>query len=252
MRPDYRENEDLRGIELITNYTENPDGSVLIAMGRTKVICTAMIEDKVPIWLRNQGQGWLTAEYSMLPGSTNTRKQRDSTRPKADGRSIEIQRLIGRSLRTCIDLELIGERTIWIDVDVLQADGGTRCAAINGAFVALYLAVKKLYDQGLIEKFPIKNFLGAVSVGKVHGDILLDLNYQEDSQAQVDMNVVMNDQGKYCEVQSSGENGTFDKDEFKAMLDLATDGINDIFVDQKLALENYLEDYGNEKNPTSN
>ncbi|MDO5027791.1 MAG: ribonuclease PH [Bacillota bacterium] len=252
MRADGRENDELRGIDLKLNYTDNPDGSVLIEMGKTKVICTAMVEDKVPIWMRNSNSGWLTAEYSMLPGSTSTRKQRDSTRGKQDGRTVEIQRLIGRSLRSCIDLNLIGQRTIWIDVDVIQADGGTRCASITGGFVALYLAMKKLYDQGVLEAFPIKNFLGAVSVGKVDDQILLDLNYIEDSRAQVDMNVIMNDQGEFTEVQGSGEGGTFSQEEFSTMLALAQEGIRDIFVDQRLALEQYLEDYKNEKNSTSN
>lgn len=237
MRIDGRENNELRGISFVNNFIEHPQGAVLIEMGKTKVICTAMVENKVPLWMKNSGNGWLSAEYSMLPGSTITRKQRDSVRGKQDGRGVEIQRIIGRALRSCIDLTKIGERTIWIDVDVIQADGGTRCASITGGFVALYMAVKRLFMSGELKEFPIKSFLAAVSVGKINGDLYLDLNYAEDSRAEVDMNVIMNDKGEFTEIQATGEGATYTEDEFFKLLKMAKDGITDIFVDQRLALE---------------
>lgn len=240
MRLDGRNNDELRTVNITRNFLENPDGSVLIEMGKTKIICTAMIENKVPIWLKNSGNGWLTAEYSMLPGSTNQRKQRDITKGKADGRGIEIQRLIGRSLRSCIDLTKIGERTIWIDVDVIQADGGTRCAAITGGFVALYDACYKLLKSGQIKEFPITSFLAAVSVGKIDGELMLDLNYLEDSKAEVDMNVIMNSNKEFTEIQSTGEGSTFTEEEFLGLLSLAKSGVNELIYDQKAALEEIL------------
>lgn len=248
MRIDGRNNDELRRLNIKRNVLDNPDGSVFIEMGKTKIIVTAMIENKVPIFLKGTNQGWLTCEYSMLPGSTAQRKQRDSTRGRQDGRGIEIQRLIGRALRTCIDLTKIGERTIWIDVDVIQADGGTRCAAISGGFVALYDAVYKLYKKENLKEFPIKFFLGAVSVGKVHDELLLDLNYHEDSKAQVDMNVIMNGNGEFIEIQSSAEQGTFSQDEFNELLELAKSGANEIMYDQKIELEELVEEIENEKN----
>lgn len=251
MRIDGRNHDELRRLNIKRNFLEYPDGSVLIEMGKTKIIITAMIENKVPIFLKGTNQGWLTCEYSMLPGSTSQRKQRDSTRGKQDGRGIEIQRLIGRALRTCIDLTKIGERTIWIDVDVIQADGGTRCAAISGGFVALYDAVYKLYKKENLKEFPIKFFLGAISVGKVQDELLLDLNYQEDSRAQVDMNVIMNEKGEFIEIQSSAEQGTYSQEEFMGLLDLAKSGVNEIIYDQKFELEDCIEDINNEKNSFS-
>ncbi len=251
MRIDGRNHDELRRLNIKRNFLEYPDGSVLIEMGKTKIIITAMIENKVPIFLKGTNQGWLTCEYSMLPGSTSQRKQRDSTRGKQDGRGIEIQRLIGRALRTCIDLTKIGERTIWIDVDVIQADGGTRCAAISGGFVALYDAVYKLYKKENLKEFPIKFFLGAISVGKVQDELLLDLNYQEDSRAQVDMNVIMNEKGEFIEIQSSAEQGTYSQEEFMGLLDLAKSGVNEIIYDQKFELEDFIEDINNEKNSFS-
>lgn len=251
MRIDGRNHDELRRLNIKRNFLEYPDGSVLIEMGKTKIIITAMIENKVPIFLKGTNQGWLTCEYSMLPGSTSQRKQRDSTRGRQDGRGIEIQRLIGRALRTCIDLTKIGERTIWIDVDVIQADGGTRCAAISGGFVALYDAVYKLYKKENLKEFPIKFFLGAISVGKVQDELLLDLNYHEDSRAQVDMNVIMNENGEFIEIQSSAEQGTFSEEEFKGLLDLAKSGVNEIMYDQKFELEQFIKDINNEKDSFS-
>lgn len=251
MRIDGRNHDELRRLNIKRNFLEYPDGSVLIEMGKTKIIVTAMIENKVPIFLKGTNQGWLTCEYSMLPGSTSQRKQRDSTRGRQDGRGIEIQRLIGRALRTCIDLTKIGERTIWIDVDVIQADGGTRCAAISGGFVALYDAVYKLYKKENLKEFPIKFFLGAISVGKVQDELLLDLNYHEDSRAQVDMNVIMNENGEFIEIQSSAEQGTFSEEEFMGLLDLAKSGVNEIMYDQKFELEQFIKDINNEKNSFS-
>ena len=252
MRIDGRNKDELRRINIKRNIIENPEGSVLIEMGKTKIIVTAMVENKVPIFLKNSGNGWLTAEYSMLPASTNQRKQRDSTRGKQDGRGVEIQRLIGRSLRSCIDLTKIGERTIWIDVDVIQADGGTRCAAITGGFVALYEAVYKLYKNKTIKEFPIHSFLAAVSVGKINDELLLDLNYVEDSNAQVDMNVIMNSKNEFTEIQSTGEGATFTETEFLGLLDLAKSGIKEIIYDQMIALEDIYGEMEDEKNSTSN
>lgn len=242
MRLDGRNKDELRRINITRNFLAHPDGSVLMEMGKTKLIITIMVENKVPIWLKNSGNGWLTAEYSMLPGSTNQRKQRDVTRGKLDGRSSEIQRLIGRSLRSCIDLTKIGERTIWVDVDVIQADGGTRCAAITGGFVALYEACKKLTENGQFKEFPIKNFLAAVSVGKVDGELLLDLNYQEDSRAEVDMNVIMNSNKEFTEIQSTGEGSTYTEEEFLELLKLAKSGIYEIIYDQMEALDGIIGD----------
>lgn len=250
MRIDGRNNDELRRLSIKRNVIENPEGSVFIEMGKTKILVTAMVENKVPIFLKGSGNGWLTCEYSMLPASTRQRKQRDSTRGRQDGRGIEIQRLIGRALRASIDLTKIGERTIWIDVDVIQADGGTRSAAISGGFVALYETVSKLYKKGDIKEFPIKFFMAAVSVGKVNDELLLDLNYHEDSRAQVDMNVIMNEHGDFIEIQSSGEDGTFSQEEFNNLLELAKDGIGEIIYDQKFELEEYVEEKKNEEDST--
>lgn len=252
MRVDGRNDDELRRLNLKRNILDNPDASVLVEMGKTKIIVTAMVEQKVPIWMKGSGNGWLTAEYAMLPGSTNQRKQRDSTKVKPDGRGVEIQRLIGRVLRSAIDLTKIGERTIWIDADVIQADGGTRTAAITGGFVALFDVCYKMYKKGEIDEFPIDAFLGAVSVGKVKGDLLLDLCYIEDSQADVDMNLVMNEKGEFSEIQSSAEGDTFNEEEFIKLLHLGKDGINEIIYDQKLALEELMRDLKNEKNSISN
>ncbi len=232
-RIDGRELDEIRGIKITNDYLMHPEGSVLIEMGHTKVICTASIEDKVPPFLKGSGEGWITAEYGMLPRSTGKRKVRESSRGKVDGRTQEIQRLIGRSLRNAVDLKSIGERTIWIDCDVIQADGGTRTASITGAFVALVIAVKKLCDDNKMEMIPIKSYISAISVGMVEGQALLDLCYHEDSNAEVDMNVVMTDQDEFIEIQGTGEEATFKITELNDMIALARKGCHILFEKQK-------------------
>ena len=197
LREDGREVDNLRKVNVIRNYTIHAEGSVLISFGNTKVICTASVTDKVPPFLRNQGKGWVTAEYAMLPRATGERTQRESTKGKLSGRTMEIQRLIGRSLRSCIDLEKLGERTITIDCDVIQADGGTRTASITGGFIALAMAVERMVRDGVLSENPIKSKVAAVSVGIVSGIPMTDLKYSEDSAAEVDMNVIMNDKGEF-------------------------------------------------------
>ncbi|GBR76651.1 ribonuclease PH [Candidatus Termititenax persephonae] len=234
MRPDKRKNEEVREVEITPNFTKNASGSVLITMGETKVICTASVEEKVPPFLRGQGQGWLTAEYGMLPGATNERVSRD--RYKVGGRTMEIQRLIGRALRAAIDLQKLGERTITLDCDVIQADGGTRTASITGAFVALRLAVNKLLAEGKVSVDPIIDSVAAVSVGIVEGELRLDLMYLEDSAAEVDMNVIMTGSGQLVEVQGTGEHGTFTRAQLNQLLDLAAQGAADLVKVQKRVL----------------
>ncbi len=236
MRINNRKFDELREVKITRDYLMHPYGSVLIEMGNTKVICTAMVDEKVPPFLKGTGTGWITSEYSMLPGSTGTRKLRDSTRGKIDGRSQEIQRLIGRSLRTVIDFKKIGERTIWIDCDVIQADGGTRTASITGAFIALTDALYKLHKQGLIKEMPIKNYVAAISVGIGSNGPILDLCYEEDHVALVDMNVVMTDKGDFIEVQGTGENSSFSRIELNRLLDLAQKGISELIELQKESL----------------
>ncbi|MCS7201640.1 MAG: ribonuclease PH [Dictyoglomus sp.] len=236
IRADKRTNEDLRPIKIIRNYLKYPLGSVLIEMGETKVICSVSLEDKVPPFLKGTNQGWLTAEYGMLPGSTPERKVRDITKGVLNGRSQEIQRLIGRALRAVVDLTKIGERTLWIDADVIQADGGTRTAAISGAFVALVDALSKLKKDGIIKEIPIKEFLAAVSVGIVNGEILLDLVAQEDMRAEVDFNVVMTESFKIVEIQGTAEKVPFTMEQLQKMLKLAQKGISQIIEIQKKAL----------------
>jgi len=228
MRED-RQNDEIRPIKITPNYLEHPDGSVLIECGETKVICTAMIENKVPGFLRGKNKGWLSSEYSMLPGSTPTRKIRDISKGKIDGRSSEISRLIGRALRSCIDLDKIGERTIWLDCDVISADGGTRTASITGSYIALRLAIKKYLEDGKIEEDPINSKVAAISVGKVNGIKLVDLDFKEDSNADVDLNVVMNDKLEIIEIQGTGEGDTFSMNELNEFLEGAKTGICDIF-----------------------
>ncbi|WNF35965.1 ribonuclease PH [Bacillaceae bacterium IKA-2] len=237
MRVDERQLDELRKVHIETNYIKHPEGSVLITVGDTKVICTASIEDRVPPFLRNKGKGWITAEYSMLPRATEQRNIRESSKGKVTGRTMEIQRLIGRALRSVVDLNKIGERTIWIDCDVIQADGGTRTASITGAFVALVLAVENYIAAGKIVKYPIKDFLAAVSVGvdSKHGEIL-DLNYIEDSKADVDMNVIMTGNGEFVELQGTGEEATFSRAQLNKLLDLAEKGVNELFVAQREVL----------------
>ena len=233
IREDGRQFDELRNIEIINNYLLHAEGSVLISSGDTKVICTASIEEKVPPFLKGKGKGWITAEYGMLPRSTNTRKIRESTRGKVDGRTQEIQRLIGRSLRAVVDLEGLGERTIWIDCDVIQADGGTRTASITGAFVALVEALRKQIAEGKIETLPIKNYVSAVSMGVVNEQVLLDLCYIEDFGAKVDMNIVMTDEEEFIEVQGTGEEAPFNKTEFDELLAVGIKGCKELINKQK-------------------
>jgi ribonuclease PH len=235
-RIDGRMKDEIRETKITRDYLLHPDGSVLVQVGDTKVICTAMIENKVPPFLRGSETGWVTAEYSMLPGSTATRKMRDSRKGKVDGRSQEIQRLIGRSMRSVVDLSLLGERTLWLDCDVIQADGGTRTASISGAFVAMADAFYKLIKNGEIEKMPVKSFVSAVSVGVVNDNNLLDLCYLEDSSAKVDMNIVMTDKEEFIEVQGTGEEAPFTMDELTSLLEIGKKGCGDIFKIQKEVL----------------
>ncbi len=223
----------LREVKIEKNYLKHPEGSCLISVGDTKVICTATIEEKVPFWLKGQGKGWVNAEYSLLPRSTNTRVPRESVRGKQSGRTVEIQRLIGRSLRSVVELEKLGERVITIDCDVIQADGGTRCASITGGFVALELAVKSLLEKEVITENPIKENLAAISVGIVSDEFVLDLNYELDSNADVDMNIVMTESGKFVEIQGTGEEYTFTEEQLQGMLTLAKKGIKELIEKQK-------------------
>jgi ribonuclease PH len=234
-RLDGRAPDQLRPVSFVPNFAPHATGSVLISTGDTRVICSAMVEEAVPRWMKDQNVagGWITAEYSMLPYSTLQRKARDIAKGKQDGRGVEIQRLIGRSLRAVVDLDLLGPRTLWVDCDVLQADGGTRTAAITGACVAVALAGKALVAQKLIKSLPIKNYVAAVSVGIVGGAPLLDLNYVEDKDAAVDMNVVMTDAGRFVEVQGSGEETTFADEELAQMLVYARQGIAELVAAQK-------------------
>lgn len=235
MRVDNRARDELRPITIKRHFTKYAPGSVLVQAGNTHVICTASIEENVPPHIKNTGEGWITAEYSLLPGSTPTRSPRESAKGKIAGRTHEIQRLIGRSLRSIIDLALLRERTIWIDCDVIQADGGTRTAAITGSYVALMDAVKWLKSKDMIKENPVLNSIAAVSVGIVNGAALLDLCYAEDAAAQVDMNVVMTGDGRFIEIQGTGEEYTFDDEQLAEMLKIAKKGICEITEIQKNA-----------------
>ena len=226
----------LRVVKVIKNYTSHPNGSVLFQMGSTKVLCAASVENKVPSFLRDKGQGWVTAEYSMLPSSTHTRTPREASRGKLSGRTQEIQRLIGRSLRSIVDLEKLGERTVWIDCDVIQADGGTRCASITGGFIALMLAIKKLKKELLINEIPVRDHVAAISVGVIGGKNYLDLDYSEDSEADVDLNVVKTGRGGFVEIQGTAEREPFTDKQMKAMLALADKGIKQLIAIQKQAV----------------
>jgi ribonuclease PH len=237
MRLDNRASDELRPFRMKRHYIKTAEGSVLIEMGKTRVICNASIEKKVPSFLRDKGKGWVTAEYGMLPRATSTRTTREASRGKIGGRTHEIQRLIGRSMRSVVDLEALGEITIWIDCDVIQADGGTRTASITGAFVALKDAVAYALRNGMIKKDPIKDYVAAVSVGIVGGEPMLDLSYEEDSTAEVDMNVVMTGTGKFIEIQGTAETEPFDNKQFQKMLHLANSGISEILTLQKKALK---------------
>ncbi len=235
-RIDNRNNDQLRNIKITRNYTKYAEGSVLIEIGETKVICTASIEDKVPPFLRHTGTGWINAEYSMLPRSTHQRKVRESSRGKIDGRTQEIQRLIGRAIRSVIDLDKIGERTIWVDCDVIQADGGTRTASITGAFVAVVDALNKLHKSKAIKEMPVRNFVSAISVGIVNNQYLLDLCYEEDSKAHVDMNIIMTDKCEFVEVQGTGEERPFSRKDLNTLLELGEKGNKELIKAQREAL----------------
>jgi ribonuclease PH len=236
MRPSGRKQDELREIRITRKFTKHAEGSVLVEFGDTRVICTASIEERVPGFLKGKGQGWVTAEYGMLPRSTGSRMGREAARGKQGGRTMEIQRLIGRSMRAVVDLEALGERSVTIDCDVIQADGGTRTASITGGYVALADAVQHLLDKGLIKKNPLHGQVASVSVGIFNGLPVLDLDYAEDSNAETDMNVVMNDAGAFIEVQGTAEGHAFTTDELNTMLEYARKGIVDLIQHQQDAL----------------
>jgi ribonuclease PH len=236
MRPDGRRPDELRPIEIQPGFIEGCAGSALVSVGKTRLICTASIDEFVPGWMRGKGRGWVTAEYGMLPGSTGERRARDISKGKLDGRSSEIQRLIGRSLRAVTDLDALGERSIWVDCDVIQADGGTRCAGIVGGYVALALACNTLVVDGKLPKSPLRDAVAAISVGIVAGEALLDLNYPEDSTADVDMNVVMTGDGQLVEVQSTAEGRTFSREDLVELVDLALGALPTIGDAQRRAI----------------
>ena len=236
-RSDNRAPDQMRPVNIIADYISTAEGSVLIEVGNTRVICTASVEETVPVFLRNSGQGWVTAEYGMLPRATLTRTARESSRGRIGGRTHEIQRLIGRSLRAVTNLQRMGERTIFLDCDVIQADGGTRTASITGAFVALGLALEKLVDAGTLTSVPLKDFVAAVSTGIVDGEPLLDLSYEEDSRADVDMNVVMTAGHKFVELQATAEHQVFDDVQREKMIDLARQGLTSLLAKQQSVLK---------------
>jgi ribonuclease PH len=233
-RIDNRQLDEIRKTKITSNISPYAEGSALIEVGGTKVLCMATVEEKVPHWMRNTGKGWVTAEYAMLPRATHTRIRRE--RPNPSGRTMEIQRLIGRSLRAVVDMKKLGERQIFVDCDVIQADGGTRCASITGAYVALSLACKKLVSTGKLNASPIISEVAAVSVGIVEGTPVLDLKYEEDSNADVDMNIVSTGTGKFIEIQGTAEQEPFSRDEMDAMLELAEKGVNELFTIQRYSL----------------
>lgn len=237
MRLDNRQNNELRPIRFIRQFTKHAEGSVLVEFGDTKVICTASVTPGVPPFLKEKKQGWITAEYGMLPRSTHERMGREAARGKQTGRTQEIQRLIGRSLRSIIDLTLLGENTITVDCDVIQADGGTRTASITGSCVALVEAIQKLMSQGKIKSNPIKHLIASVSVGIYQGEPILDLNYIEDSNAETDMNIVMTEQGQFIEIQGTAEMGSFSQEELNQLLDLGKSGIQKLISYQQAVLE---------------
>lgn len=238
MRENKRRNQQVRPIKIERNYNKYAEGSVLISVGDTKVICTATVEERVPQFLKNTGKGgWITAEYNMLPRSTKLRKQRDISRLKMDGRSTEIQRLIGRALRSVVDLKALGDRTVVIDCDVIQADGGTRVASIVGGFVALVDALNKVHSYRSFKVYPIRNYVGAISVGVVNNEVLVDLSYEEDSNAKVDMNLVMTDEGDFIEIQGAGEESPFSQKELSELLDQGYNGCKQMIQAQKDVLK---------------
>lgn len=236
MRLEGRAFDERRSMKLTVNTNKYAEGSVFIEVGDTKVICTATVEEKVPPFMKGQGKGWVTAEYSMLPRATHTRNQREANKGKLSGRTMEIQRLIGRALRSVVNLEALGERSVLIDCDVIQADGGTRTSSITGAFVAMTMAIHKLAVKHNLPVFPVTDYLASVSVGVIGEQLMLDLNYEEDSKAKVDMNVVMTGDGKFVEVQGTGEEQPFSRDELNGLLALAEKGISEMIVQQREAL----------------
>lgn len=236
MRPSGRAPDQLRDINITRQYTKHAEGSVLIEFGETKVLCNATVESKVPGFLRGQGQGWVTAEYGMLPRSTGSRMGREAARGKQGGRTMEIQRLIGRSLRAAVDMKALGEHTITVDCDVIQADGGTRTASITGAFVALVDAVSYMLDNNMIETDPVNGHIASISVGIYQGTPVMDLDYAEDSSCETDMNIVMNDEGGFIEIQGTAEGAAFSPDELNAMLDLGKQAIDQLIEKQREAL----------------
>jgi ribonuclease PH len=240
-RTDGRSPSQLRPTTISPGFIAHAEGSVLIEVGRTKVICTASVEDRVPPFLRNSGKGWVTAEYGMLPRATNTRTQREAATGKVGGRTQEIQRLIGRSLRSVAKLTELGERTIWVDCDVIQADGGTRTASITGGFVAMALAMKRMKDLALIKDIPITDYVAATSVGIVDGTALLDLAYEEDSKAEVDMNFVKTGDGRFIELQGTAEGQPFDRRALDALMELADNGIKELIAMQRAAVGEFLK-----------
>ncbi|NNF16218.1 MAG: ribonuclease PH [Gammaproteobacteria bacterium] len=237
MRPSGRSADQLRPVSLQCNFTRHAEGSVLISCGDTRVLCNASVENRVPPFLRNSGKGWVTAEYSMLPRSTHTRMQREASRGKQSGRTLEIQRLIGRSLRAAVDLRALGETTITVDCDVLQADGGTRTASITGAYVAMRLAVATMLKRGTLKSNPVYGQVAATSVGIFAGMPVLDLDYAEDSDAETDMNIVMNEAGAFIEIQGTAEGHAFSRDELNQLMDMAHSGINELITIQNSALQ---------------
>lgn len=237
MRIDGRKNEQIRPVKVTRNYTKYAEGSVYIEVGDTKVLCNVSVEERVPQFLKGSGEGWITAEYNMLPRSTGTRKVRDIARLKLDGRTMEIQRLIGRALRSVVDLKALGERTLWIDCDVIQADGGTRTTSISGAFIAMVDAINKIHKTKPFKVYPIRNFVAATSVGILNGEKILDLCYEEDSKAMVDMKIIMTDEGEFVEVQGTGEEKPFSRGELNELLDLGEKGIKQMIQVQKDSLK---------------
>jgi ribonuclease PH len=237
IRSDQRAAAEMRPVEIVPHFISSAEGSALIRLGETQVICTASVEDGVPPFQKGSGRGWITSEYAMIPRATDTRTPRESTRGRQSGRTLEIQRLIGRSLRAVIDLEALGERTIWIDCDVIRADGGTRTASITGASVALGLALQKLLEQRTLARLPLKDYLAAISVGKVGGEMLLDLNYAEDSSAEVDMNIVMTGAGQLVETQATAEGRVFSVEDLNKLIELARPAVAKLIEIQKSILK---------------
>jgi ribonuclease PH len=237
IRPDHRASTELRPLEIIPNFISSAEGSALIRLGETQVICTASMDDGVPSFQKGSGRGWITSEYAMIPRATSSRTPRESTRGRQSGRTMEIQRLIGRSLRAVVDMEALGERTVWIDCDVIRADGGTRTASVTGSLVALGLAIEKLKAHGALKINPLKDYLAAISVGIVGGELLLDLSYPEDSAAEVDMNVVMTGAGRLVETQATAEGRTFSVEDLNQLIDLARPAINHLIEVQKSILK---------------